>query len=428
MTHSTLTTAADAVTSETSTDLQSHLSDYAHLLLTTGVALTKGQTLVISVDVEHHAFAALVTKRAYELGAKDVVLNWRSRVAAKERLLHADESVLATPAAWIPVYYREYVDASAAFLSLISADPTALEGIDAKRISLQSRALNKSISFYHDAIMGSAVTWCVASVASERWADALGYNGSTDEKIARLWRTIFKLCRMTDVAEDETFDKHLARLKDRTTRLNALALRSLHYRCPNGTDLTVRLPAHHIWQGGSERAQNGVTFTANIPTEEVFSAPQYNGVDGIVFNTKPLIYQGNRIDGFYIRFKDGAVVEFHADEGEAHLRELIETDEGSHFLGEVALVDHESPISASGEIFFETLYDENASCHFALGAAYPICLENGESMSEAERTSAGLNSSLAHTDFMIGCADMDIDGITESGESVAIMRRGRLLV
>lgn len=205
-------------------------------------------------------------------------------------------------------------------------------------------------------------------------------------------------------------------------------LKSLHYTCSNGTDLTVELPTNHIWQGGAEASKDGVIFNANIPTEEVFSAPQYNGVNGVVHSTKPLIYQGNPINNFSFTFKNGKIVDYTAEEGLDILKELIETDEGSQYLGEIALVDHYSPISQSHQIYFETLFDENASCHLAIGAAYPTCLKDSDGLSDEELKEKGLNHSLSHVDFMIGHEHMNITGLTQNDQEVAIMIDGRLQI
>ena len=389
---------------------QDTLKKYAHTLLKYGVNLQEDQTLVISVDVENKDFAVIVTEEAYRLGAKEVVLNWRCSPIARQRLLHANESVLEKPANWIPEFYKQYIDDKAAFLSLISANPKALEGIPTDRISLQSRNLNKVLSFYHTAIMNSSVTWCVASVPTVLWANLLGYEGSDEEKINQLWATLLKLCRIEGVEPKDTYRHHMAKLRHRCEALNKLDLKSLRYTCENGTDLLLELPEGHIWLGGEESSKDGTIFNANIPTEEVFSAPQYNGVNGVVHSTKPLIYHGNTISDFSFTFKEGKIVEYTAKEGYEVLKELVETDEGSHYLGEVALVDHFSPISQSNQIFYETLFDENASCHLAIGASYPTCLKNSDGLSEEELKERGLNHSLTHVDFMIGHERMNIKG------------------
>ena len=407
---------------------QDTLKKYAHTLLKYGVNLQQDQTLVISVDVENKDFAVIVTEEAYELGAKEVILNWRCSPIARQRLLHANESVLEKPANWIPEFYKQYIDDKAAFLSLISANPKALEGIPTDRISLQSRNLNKVLSFYHTAIMNSSVTWCVASVPTVLWANLLGYEGTYEEKINQLWETLLKLCRIEGVEPKDTYRHHMAKLRHRCEALNKLDLKALRYTCENGTDLLLELPEGHIWLGGEESSKDGTIFNANIPTEEVFSAPQYNGVNGIVYSTKPLIYHGNTISDFSFTFEEGKIVEYTAKEGYEVLKELVETDEGSHYLGEVALVDHFSPISQSNQIFYETLFDENASCHLAIGASYPTCLKDSDGLSEEELKERGLNHSLTHVDFMIGHERMNIKGYTRDGQEVDIMIDGRLQV
>lgn len=407
---------------------QETLKKYAHTLLKYGVNLQQDQTLVISVDVENKDFAVIVTEEAYELGAKEVVLNWRCSPIARQRLLHANESVLEKPANWIPEFYKQYIDDKAAFLSLISANPKALEGIPTDRISLQSRNLNKALSIYHTAIMNSSVTWCVASVPTVLWANLLGYEGTDEEKIDQLWATLLKLCRIEGIEPKDTYRHHMAKLRHRCETLNKLDLKSLRYTCENGTDLLLELPEGHIWLGGEESSKDGTIFNANIPTEEVFSAPQYNGVNGVVHSTKPLIYHGNTISDFSFTFKEGKIVEYTAKEGYDVLKELVETDEGSHYLGEVALVDHFSPISQSNQIFYETLFDENASCHLAIGASYPTCLKNSDGLSEEELKERGLNHSLTHVDFMIGHEHMNIKGYTRDGQAIDIMIDGRLQV
>ncbi len=257
---------------------EQRLTAYAEALLKTGVNLQKDQILVINIDVANHEFATVVTKAAYALGAKEVVVNWRCQPIGRERLLHAPDEVLSNPAPWIPEFYQTYVKQGAAFLSLISADPKALAGIPAERIAMQSRNLNKTLKFYHEAIMSSEVTWCVASVATLKWADLLGFTGTDAEKIDQLWETIFTLCRVENVRPDEMLPNHLERLKIRTSAMNTYNFKSLHYECSNGTDLTIELPEGHIWQGGAEAARNGRIFDANIPTEEVYCAPQYTAL------------------------------------------------------------------------------------------------------------------------------------------------------
>lgn len=408
--------------------MKEKLQAYSHLLLTTGVALKKNQPLVISAEVENADFVHILAEEAYQLGAAEVTVNWRDGFLLKNKLTHASIERLKTVNSWVPEYYHNHLDADSAFISLVSANPELLAEVPSDRIATHSKAMSQTIRFYHEAIMKSENTWCVAAVATELWADLLHLEGSTTEKVNQLWDIILKLCRLRDVSQEEIFPAHLQHLAQRTQTLNELNLVSLHYTCSNGTDLTIEMPDQHIWQGGAEKSKDGILFTANIPTEEVFSAPLRTGVNGVVYNTKPLIYHGNTIDNFCLTFKDGKVVNFTAETGKDILSELLVTDETSSYLGEIALVDHYSPISLSDTIYFETLFDENASCHLAFGAAYATCLENGTSYTEEELMSHGLNQSLTHVDFMIGHADMNIIGTTKAGTQITIMEKGHLLV
>lgn len=404
------------------------LHKYARSLIQEGVNLQANQPLLINVDVEQAAFATIVAEEAYALGAKEVIVNWRHSPIGKLKLLHASEETLSSPATWIKPYYEYMLDQKVAILSLISANPFAMAGVDSKKMALQSRSTGKVTKFYHEAVMDSRVTWCVAAVSSLTWANLLELKGSDEEKVNELWHIIFNLCRLEGVDENNSLHAHLDRLSERTKAMNEYNFKSLHYTSDNGTDLTIEMPEGHLWLGGTELSKDKVPFNANMPTEEVFSAPKYNGVNGIVYSTKPLIYQGNRIDGFHLTFKDGKVVAFDAKEGREFLQNLIETDENSCYLGEVALVDHYSPISESNRIYFETLFDENASCHLALGAAYPTCLKDSEGLSQEELLKRGINTSMAHTDFMIGSDSLNIVGTTHDGKEVPVMKAGRLLI
>lgn len=402
--------------------------EYARLLLTEGVALQQDQPLLINGEVESANFIRILVQEAYALGASDVHVNWRDGLIGKERLLHAKEEILSNPKPWVPEFYHNQLDANVAVISLVSANPTLLAGVPSDRIALQSRSLNKILKFYHEAVMSSAIRWCVAAVPTLLWANELGFTGTDEEKLQTLWFRILELCRVHEITEENGLHAHLERLSHRTEALNNLRIKSFHYTAPNGTDLHVEFPTDHLWQGGSEKAKDDIVFTANIPTEEVFTAPHRLGVNGTVHSTKPLIYQGNRINNFSLTFESGTVVSFTAEEGYDVLKTLLETDEGAARLGEVALVDHFSPISQSNTIYFETLFDENASCHLAFGASYPTTLTGAENLSEEELLAVGMNDSLVHVDFMIGHEQMNITALTQSGESVAIMKEGKLLL
>ena len=317
-------------------------------------------------------------------------------------------------------YYRK----GAAFLSLISADPDLLKGVDKEKLVAFQKASHTALKEYSDGIMASKVTWLVAAVPSHKWASILFPEKSPTEAYTALEEAILKASRSDGPAPLEAWDNHLNDLKKRRQWLTDKAFKALHYKNDRGTDLTVGLPKHHIWQGGTEESAEGISFNANIPTEEVFTAPHCRQVDGIVYSTKPLVYQGNLIDRFSLTFKDGQVVDFKADVGQDILATLLDSDDGARRLGEAALIPYNSPISQSNMLFYETLFDENASCHFALGKAYPTCLAGGTNLSDEEAAAAGLNDSMVHVDFMIGSADMIIEGLCEDGKIVPIFING----
>lgn len=408
--------------------LKENLHTYAKLLLQRGVALKENQPLLINGEVESKDFINILTEEAYKMGASDVTVNWRDGFTLRQKLLYAKKERLENPKSWISEYYKNIVDDNTAVISLVSANPKLLSHIPLERITTHSKNLSKVTKFYHEKIMSSALTWCVAAVATPLWANLLNLEVAEEEQVNKLWELIFTFARISNVIDGETFDHHMERLNKRTTSLQELQLKELQYTCPNGTNLSVLLPDRHIWQGGAERSKDGTIFNANIPTEEVFTAPLRTGINGIVKSTKPLIYQGNKIDSFTLEFENGKVISFDAAVGKELLGELLATDEGSSYLGEIALVDHFSPISQSNKIYFETLFDENASCHLAFGAAYPTCLEKGDTLTEDELLEKGLNQSLTHVDFMIGHHEMDILGITHDNERVQIMKQGKLYI
>lgn len=408
--------------------MQDWIKKYARVLISQGASLQHHQTLLINAEIEHADFVRTLTQEAYTLGAKEVIVNWKDGIVLREKLLHAPESVLTHPKSWIKEYYSNMLADEVAVIALVSANPKLLEGVSSKRVAMHSKHLSLLTKFYHEAIMSSEITWCVAAVPTLLWANLLGLTGTNEEKINTLWDIILTLSRIKNVSKEEEFQNHIERLYIRTKRLNELHLRKLQYTAPNGTNITIGLPKNHIWLGGSEKSQKGIVFNANIPTEEVFTAPHKLELDGIVHSTKPLIYHGTTIDGFSLTFEKGRITHITAEKGLSTLEELVATDEGSHYIGEIALVDHYSPISQSNRIYYETLFDENASCHLAIGAAYPINLKEGSTFNDKELEENGLNTSLTHVDFMIGHPLMQILGICENGEEIQIMEEGRLLI
>lgn len=399
------------------------LKKYAELLIKVGINLQKGQTLVINSPIECADFVRLVSKEAYSTGAKDVHVEWSDEELALIKFMNAPEEAFKEFPKWKATGYEDLAKNGAAFLSISASNPELLKDVNPKRISEANKSRSIALKKYREYIMNSTVSWSVVSIPTKGWAKKVFPDLSEEKAVNSLWESIFKIIRIDKDKPIEAWNVHLNNLKEKVDFLNEKKLKKLHY-ISKETDLTIELPEKHIWAGGGEYNSKGTYFVANMPTEEVFTLPLKTGVTGRVKSTKPLNYSGNLIDNFTLTFKDGKIIDFSAEKGYETLKKLIETDEGSYYLGEVALVPHHSPISNSNIIFYNTLFDENASCHLALGEAYPICLEGGSEMNSEELKKAGANISLTHVDFMIGSADLDITGETKTGETIQIFKDG----
>ncbi|MCO5388613.1 MAG: aminopeptidase [Desulfosporosinus sp.] len=400
------------------------LEKYAHLIVKTGINLQDNQTLVISAPIECASFTRLVAQKAYQEGARDVVIQWRDELFSKIRYLHAPEEIFEEFPEWQKEFYLSYVHQGAAFLSIAASDPELMKDVSPERITKAQKASNTALKDYRDRLMSNKNTWCVVSIPTASWSKKVFPHLSEEESIEKLWDVILKTVRADTDNPIDSWEEHKANLKTRMDFLNSLALTSLHYKNSLGTDLIIELPENHIWLGGSEFTPEGIEFIANMPTEEVFTLPKKTGVNGKVVSSLPLNYNGNLIENFSMTFKDGKIVDFSAEKGCETLKTIIETDDGSHFLGEVALVPYDSPISNSNILFFNTLFDENASCHLALGKAYPVCMKNSADLTPEDFPKLGINESLVHVDFMIGTSDLEILGMTSDGNSIPIFRNG----
>lgn len=400
------------------------LAVYANILLTKGLNLQKGQILVVNAPVESSAFVTILTKEAYTCGASQVVCNWRCDDTTRLRYEYESQEQFETFPDWRREFSLSYYRQNAAFLSLISANPYLMSVIDTKKIFAWQKAQNEALKEYIDGMMASKTTWLVAAVPSKVWASILYPQLEDDAAYNALWNQILQSSRADGADPLADWDAHLANLAARRQWMTEQHFSALRYTNSLGTDLTIRLPEKHIWQGGAETSASGISFNANIPTEEIYTAPCADGVDGVVYSTKPLVYNGNVIDKFRLVFKDGKVVEAHAETGDDVLQKLVAIDEGAGRLGEVALIPYHSPISLSNILFYETLFDENASCHLALGASYPTCLAGGAEMTKEETEQAGLNDSMIHVDFMVGSPDLSITGIKADGSKVPIFLNG----
>ncbi|WP_435925565.1 aminopeptidase [Paenibacillus sp. DYY-L-2] len=404
-------------------DFQAKLQKYAELAVKVGVNVQPGQNLIVVATVDAADLVRLIVKQAYEAGARFVKVNWNDDTVTRLRYEHAaDESFLDDPK-WYAGEMLEYVENGAAVLHVISSDPDLLTGIDPQRITNHQKTYGKAMSKYRELQMADKFSWSIVAVPSNAWAAKVFPNLPETEQVDALWEAIFRTVRIDQPDPIQAWREHIANLNAKSEYLNNKKYKKLHYIAP-GTDLTIELPEGHIWVAAESINAQGKTFLANLPTEEVFTAPLKTGVNGTVSSTKPLSYNGNIIDKFKLTFENGRIVDFSAEVGEATLKQLVELDEGSHYLGEVALVPHGSPISQSGILFYNTLFDENASNHLAIGNAYAFNLEGGKSMTREQLNQHGLNASFAHEDFMVGSAEMDIFGITADGKEEQIFAKG----
>ncbi|MBN9655159.1 aminopeptidase [Halobacillus sp. GSS1] len=401
-----------------------NLEKYAELALRTGVNLQKDQLLMINSTIAGADFTRIVARKAFEMGAKDVHINWGDDELTRMKYEHADQETLSDVPEWQKQQYTYFAEQGAAILSIRSTDPDLLKGIDASKVAAATKARSEAMSKFRDYTMNDRIQWSIVSIPIPKWAQKIFPGEEEDTAVEKLWEQIFSIVRVDREDPVAAWEEHNQTLIKAREYLNEKQYQKLIYKAP-GTDLEVALPEGHIWKGGPSKTVEGkIQFNPNMPTEEVFTAPHKYGVDGKVSSTKPLNYGGNVIDNFTLTFKEGKVVDFTAEEGEETLKHLLETDEGSRRLGELALVPHESPISQSGLIFYNTLYDENASCHLALGKAYPNNMTGGSDMSAKELDQNGVNDSLSHVDFMMGSGELDIDGVRADGTTEPVMRQG----
>lgn len=396
---------------------------YAELALRTGVNLQNGQALMINAPIEGADFTKTVVRKAYEMGAKDVHINWVDDELTLLKYEHAPEEVIANYPEWKVKLHDFYAEDGAAVLSIRSTNPDLLKNIDPALVAKENRAAAKAMTNFRKYTMNDQITWSIISIPTGDWAQKIFPDHSREEAIENLWEAIVKIVRVDQDDPVKAWEEHNQTLETAREILNEKSYKKLVFTGP-GTDLEIELPEGHIWKGGSAVSQQGITFNPNMPTEEVFTLPHKYGVNGTVASTKPLNYGGSLIDNFSLTFKDGKVIDYKAEQGEGTLKHLLETDEGSVRLGEVALVPDESPVSRSGLIFYNTLFDENASCHLALGKAYPTNLEGGSDMNEEELDKHGVNDSLTHVDFMIGSDQLDIDGVKADGTTEPVFRSG----
>ncbi len=408
---------------------QELLKKYAEAVVRVGLNLRKGQRLIINnavargVPAAGREFVHEVTKAAYAAGAKYVEVIWGDEEMLRIRLQNAPGDSFDEYPKFHITAIMDMIKNGDALLSVSANDPDALNGMDSERVAAMQKHHLQNYAPVGAQVSRNAINWCVVASGSPSWAKKIFPDLEPSKAEEKLWQAIFETTRATLPDPIGAWEAHIKNLKARANYMQAKKYSALHYKGP-GTDFTLGLPNGHKWSGAQGMAENGVIFTANMPTEEIFTLPDRNRAEGTVTATFPLSYAGSLIEDFSVTFENGRIVKVNAKKNEALLQKLVDTDEGSTRLGEVALVNATSPIGKRGHLFYNTLYDENASCHIAIGRAYRFTLIGGEELTDEEFIAAGGNVSLNHVDFMIGSPKIDIDGITQNGDREPVMRSG----
>lgn len=404
--------------------MEEKLKEYARLAVVTGLAVKPGQEVMISASVEVADFVHLVMEQAYKAGASDVVVEWMDSEAAKLRYQHSYMEKISQCPEWTSLMRNTMAQRGAAFLSIRSDDPRVLADVDPKKPAAAQKASRNACGPFVEAHRNGTMPWCIIGAASPKWAQAIFPDLPEQEARDRLWDAIFQTARVDSGDAVAAWEAHRQEFQKRIAWLNEQGFDTLHYQNSLGTDLTVGLLPGGIWCGGGAATADGRWHFMNLPTEEVYTAPHRERTEGTVYSSMPLNFNGNLIDQFYLTFEKGRVVDFGAKQGEEVLRSILEMDEGAKYLGECALVPYDSPISNLRILFYNTLYDENASCHLAVGSGISEAIEGGMSKSREELLQVGINDSLTHVDFMFGTADLSITGIRPDGTRVPVFQNG----
>lgn len=408
--------------------VEDYIEKYVELILKVGLKIKNGDKLVVRCPIEARDFAVECTRKAYELGAGEVVVDYRDQLISRLKYENESLDVLTD----IPKHKVDkenyYMEKKAKYLSVTGSDPDAFKGVDAEKLFKFNLANSKALRDFSAKMMANYVSWIVVGASIPSWATKVFPDLEEGEAVRRLWFEIFNSVRLFEEDPIKALENHVDNLNRYSKFLNDAKFEKLIYKSQKGTDLEVGLPKGYIFAGAGDVNSDGEEFIANMPSEEVFSAPRLDGVNGKVFSTLPLNYNGNLIEDFYLVFKDGEVVDYDAKAGKEYLKNILDTDEGAKRLGEVALVSFNTPISMRKVLFYNTLYDENASCHFALGKSYPTCLEGGEKLSIEELKERGMNDSLTHVDFMVGDETTEIIGVKENGDQVQIFKEGNFVI
>lgn len=405
-------------------NFQEKLDKYAEVIVKIGANVQKNQRVWINCNSNSLPLVRKIVEKSYNLGASDVNVKITDDIITRLSAENKSEEIYSTIHPWLVEERNFYLDENVVFIHILGSSPKLLEGIDPKKLGAFAKNSGEAFKYYRKRVMNDVNSWTIASYPSVEWAKLVFPNESDDEMAqSKLMDAILEVVRVNEENPVLAWENHRDNLQKRAEYLNKKAYKTLHYKS-KGTDLMMGLPENHIWIAAGGKNEKGHSFLPNMPTEEIFTAGDKYRVDGYVSNKKPLSYQGNLIDDFKLTFKDGKIIDFEAKKGYEILEQLLNSDEGARRIGEVALVPHNSLISNSGILFYETLFDENASNHLALGEAYPTNVKNGPTMSEDELDKAGINTSIVHVDFMIGDAQMDIDGIKEDGTYEPIFRNG----
>lgn len=398
------------------------LNKYAQLVVEVGSNVQEGDIVSIASPVESAEFARMLAENAYKAGAHKVIINWRDDVITRLAYENQPVEVLEDIAQYSFDRAEYYAKKGQKSIGISAADPELLKGIDPQKIQRASKAMAEKFQPLRKYTMNDINSWTVISVPTQKWAEKVFPN--SENPVEDMWEEIFKTVRVDKENPIKEWEGHLNTLSKKSDWLNEMNFEFLRYKSSNGTDLEIRLPEGHIWTAASSVNSKGEEFVPNMPTEEVFTLPHKDGVNGIVYSAKPLVYDGNVIDEFWLKFENGSVVDFDAKKGKETLQSLFDKDERARRLGEVALVPFDSPISNSNILFFNTLFDENASCHLALGKAYPTTIKNGENMTDEELAEHGVNDSYAHEDFMVGTKDLDIIGVKHDESEIQVFKNG----
>lgn len=403
------------------------LQKYADVAVRVGLNVRAGQRLFILAGIHDYPLVRVVTHSAYQAGASYVSVVWGDEEITHIHLKNAPQETFTETPDWESNAALEFAENGDALLSIVSRNPDAFADVDPARVSEFQTAVLKKWGKFYDLLMRDAINWSVVSSPTAEWASKIFPDVTGKDAIEKLWEAIFQTCRIDQPDPVAAWMEHTINLKKRAAWLNEKHYKALHYAAP-GTDITIGLPEKHIWLAAQMKAENGIEFIANLPTEEVFTMPHKDQVNGTVTASRPLVVAGSVVEDFSLTFENGKVTGFSARKGEENLRKLLETDEGAKGIGEVALVPNSSPISRRGHLFYNTLFDENAASHIAIGRAYRFTMNGGNDMSEEEFAANGGNFSLTHNDFMVGSDKMDIDGICEDNSREPVMRAGEWAV